>query len=87
MKQGLNPEQLLKEFKDYLEITAKHYSQKGLEYDEAFNQSYIYLLESYPECITSIDLKYCIRNKMRNYYRKETKERHSNYGTDPENIY
>jgi hypothetical protein len=77
-------EQLLKEFKDCLEIIARHYSKKGLEYNEAYNQSYIYLLENYPLYKNSIDLIYCIRDKMRTYYRNEIKERHFNYGTNPE---
>ena len=45
------------------------------------------MLENYPICKDPTELKYCVRNEMRNYYRKEIKERHISYGTDPTNIY
>ena len=80
------PEKILKEYISYIEITAKHYSKKGLEYNEAYNQIYLYLLENYPLCKNPTELKYCIRNNMRNYCRHEYRERHVNYGTNQENI-
>jgi hypothetical protein len=82
----ITPEKLLQEYKNFIEITAKYYSKKDLEYDEAYNQCYLYLLENCPLCDTSIDLRYCVRNKMRNYYRNEMKGKCKNYGLNPEPI-
>ena len=83
---AITPEQILKEYSNYIEITAKHYSKKGIDYDEAYNQIYLFMLENFPTCKNPTELKYCVRNEMRNYYRKEIKERHIKYGINPENI-
>jgi hypothetical protein len=80
----LTPEQLLKDYESFIKIKATHYSKKGLEYADVYNQCYLYLFENCPLCDNKDDLKYCVENKLRTYYRHEIKERHFNYGTNPE---
>ena len=80
------PDELLKEYGEHIEICAKHYVNKGLEYNEAYNQIYLYFLEYYQLIDDPLELKYKVRDKMRNYYRKEIKERHIAYGIDQANI-
>ncbi len=80
-------EKLLKEYGHFLDISAKHYTKRGVEYHEAYNQLYLFLLENYQKYKSPEELKYYARNQMRNYFRKELKEREAIlYGTDSENI-
>ena len=79
-------EKLLEEYKDYLHFKADKYSKSGLEYNDVFNQGYLFLLESYMYYKTSMDLKKQVDHKLRTYYNQEKKEEHIKYGINPENI-
>ena len=80
-------EQLLEKYRDFLHFKADQYFKQGFEYDEIFNQGYLYLLENYPQYSSSIDLRKKIDCDLRNYYNHEIKERHIKHGTSPEKIY
>ena len=82
----MNPTEILKKYEDYLKFKADSYSKKGFEYNEIFNQGYLYLMENYPHFNSSIELRKKVDNDLRAYYNREIKERHLNYGTNPEDI-
>ena len=79
-------EKLLKKYKDFLHFKAIKYSKSGFEYDEVFNQGYLFLLENHPHSSSSIELRKKVDSCLRNFYNQEIKERHINYGTNPEDI-
>ena len=66
----------------YLQYKADYYSKRGLDYDDVYNQGWLFLLEacqeifkmSHKEIITRIS------NGLRTYYNQEKKERHIFYG-------
>ena len=77
---------LLEKYKDYAEFNAIFYSERGLEYDDVYDQCCVYLLEYYLQHSSEINLKKCVNSKLKTYYRHEIRERHLNYGTNPEDI-
>jgi len=79
-------ENILEKYKDYIEFNALFYSKKGLEYDDVYNQCYLFLLENNPHSFSSTELKRRVNSDLRTYYNHEIKERHITYGTNPENI-
>ena len=81
-------EKLLEEYKDYLHFKADNYSKKGFEYNDVFNQGYLYLLENYPSYghVPSF-MRKKVDSDLRTYYNHEIKERRIAYGINPENIY
>ena len=80
-------ETLLEEYKDFLHFKANKYSKAGLEYNDIFNQGYLFLLENYPlHYLCPETLKKIVDRKLRTYYNHEFRERHINYGTNQENI-
>jgi len=78
-------EKLLEEYKDFLHFKASSYSKTGLEYNDVFNQGYLFLLENYPQCkYSSIALRNKVDSCLRTYYNQEKKEEHISYGIDPD---
>jgi len=85
----LSPTELLKKHEDYLKFKAKYYSDKGLEYEDTFNQGYLFLLEIYKKSpfMNPQKLIRMVDHKLRTYYNKEIKEGYNKkYGLDPEDI-
>ncbi len=76
----------LKKYKDYIKFNAVFYSLRGLEYDDIYNQCCLYLLEHYLIYSPEIDPKKYVNSKLRTYYNQEMKERHIQYGLNPEDI-
>ena len=85
----MNSNELLEEYKEYINMKAIFYTNRGFAYNEIFNEAYLLLLEAHTEYPqkTPQELKNDIHAGLMKYYRKETKERHITYGTSPENIY
>jgi hypothetical protein len=79
-------EKLLEEYKDYLHFKASSYSKKGFEYDEIFNQGYLFSLENYPKYSSSIELRKKVDSCLRNYYNQEKRKGYISYGINPEDI-
>jgi hypothetical protein len=86
MPEDINQNKLHQEYEDFLEFNARFYAKKGLDYYDVYSQCYLYLYDNYPLYSSKIALKKCVNNKLRTYYNHEMRERHLNYGTNPENI-
>ena len=78
-------DKLLEEYKDFLHFKASSYSKARLDYDDVFNQGYLFLLENYPQySYSSTALRKKVDSCLRTYYNQEKEERHISYGIDPD---
>ncbi len=74
-------EEIHEKYKDFICYIADYLSKVGLEYDDAYNQCYLFLYENSLIYTSEIDIKKHTKSDMQKYYRHEIKE--SNYGLDP----
>lgn len=80
-------EVLLEKYEKYLKYKAQYYSNRGLDYDDLFNQGYLFLLECYQKNPAIIHEKLIskVSNKLRTYYNRYVREKEIIlYGLDPE---
>jgi len=79
MIEKISSNKLLEKYKDYIEFNALFYYTKGLEYDDVYNQCYLYLLEYYLKYSSEINLKKYVNSKLRTYYNHEIRYANTNY--------
>jgi len=86
-------DELLKEYGAFLTYKAKYYSTRGMDYDEVYQQAWVYLLETLREgeidpCLkTTEDITRAISSGLRTYYNKHNRERTLTYGLSPEDCF
>ena len=74
--------ELLDKYGRYLRYKAGYYSKRGLDYDDVYNQGWLFLLEACQEIfkMSHEETIKRINSGLRTYYNKERREKHILYG-------